>query len=155
MGIQTSAGLIVYRKNNDKIEFFVGHPGGPYWKNQKQYYFLKGHVEEGETILEAALREFEEESGRQITSEPLKYLGLVKQSKKNVHAFLIKDNFDERKCYSNTCEVEFPPKSGQLIEINEIDDYKWLTFEELKDITHPKHLPLYEESLNYINDTVD
>ena len=66
--MSTSAGIIPYRINNGHIEFFVGHPGGPYWKNNPYYAFLKGGLEEGEDSFMAAIREFKEESGLSLPS---------------------------------------------------------------------------------------
>lgn len=143
-----SAGIIPYRIRNDKIEFFVGHPGGPYWKNKPYFAFLKGGVESGEDCLEAALREFKEESGVSIPESKYSdifFLDSVKQnSKKIVYAYAIQFDIDPLKCFSNECEVEHPSKSGINIKIPEIDKYEWMSFEELKDITSESHLKLYE-----------
>lgn len=155
-----SSGLIIYRKKNEDVEFFVGHPGGPFWKNNSSYYFLKGGVEKGEDLLTTAIREVREECGKAVPTwvkenKPHEiaylYLGSVKQSRKTVHAFLIEDDFDENECYSNKCEIEYPLKSGNMVEVPEIDDYKWMTYEKLAEITHPKHLPLYQKALSYIH----
>ena len=60
-----SAGIIPFRinKETNELEFFVGHPGGYWWKNKNYWAFLKGNVENGENWQETALREFKEESG--------------------------------------------------------------------------------------------
>lgn len=154
---EISAGLIIYRKKNGAIEFFVGHPGGPYWKNQEFFTFLKGRLEEDEDLLSTAIREVKEECGitmpqcnDSVSKVNYVYLGSVKQTKKTVHAFLIEHDFDEKTCYSNMCHVEYPYKSGNIIEIPEIDEYRWVTYEELTKITHIKHLPLYEKAIDII-----
>lgn len=82
--MSTSAGIIPYRINNGHIEFFVGHPGGPYWKNNPYYAFLKGGLEEGEDSFMAAIREFKEESGLSLPSVPFISLGAVKQNSKKL-----------------------------------------------------------------------
>lgn len=148
--MSTSAGIIPYRVKDGHIEFFVGHPGGPYWKNNSYYAFLKGGLEEGENSLQAAIREFEEESGIPLPIIPFISLGAVKQnSKKTVYAYGVEYDIDPEKCFSNECEVEHPSNSGIKIKIPEIDKYAWMTFEELKEITNKNHLPFYKEIINY------
>lgn len=149
--MSVSAGIIPYRFNKNKeIEFFVGHPGGPYWKNDPYYAFLKGGLEDGENTLTAAIREFEEESGIKVPDISLINLGSVKQnSKKVVYAYGALFDIDPDKCFSNECEVEHPSKSGQMIKIPEIDRYAWMTYSELSKITNEKHLPFYQKIINF------
>lgn len=79
------------------------------------------------------------------------YIGCAKQSKKIVHAFLINLNIDETKCKSNNCLIEYPKNSKKYIEIPEIDKYQWMTFEELQNVVHYLHIPLYLKALDKIN----
>ena len=60
-----SAGLLMYRCRNDRLEVFLVHPGGPYWvkKDDGAWSIPKGEYNEGEEPLEAARREFREETG--------------------------------------------------------------------------------------------
>lgn len=151
-----SSGFIVYRINGDKIEFFVGHPGGPFYKSREYFTFLKGERKDiFEGLFDNAKREFLEESGlpNEIFKKDIEYdyLGFVKQPKKFVHAFLISLEIDPNVCYSNKTMIEYPKKSGNYIEISEMDGYKWLTFDELKEKTHPLHIPLYEKALEIIS----
>lgn len=145
-----SAGIIPYRFNkNEEIEFFVGHPGGPYWKNDPYYAFLKGGLEDGEDTLTAAIREFEEEAGIKVPDVSLIFLGSVKQnSKKIVYAYGASFDIDPKKCFSNECEVEHPSHSGNKIKIPEIDKYAWMTFDELKKITNESHLQFYRKIID-------
>lgn len=149
---EISSGIIPYRLKNNKIEFFVGHPGGPYWENKNYYAFIKGHVENGESLLECALREFKEETNFDLYDRvnDMVSLGCVSQnSKKTVFAFSVECDIDENLCFSNKCEVNFPFNSNNKILINEIDDYKWLSFEDLKNITSKKHLSFYKQILEF------
>lgn len=150
-----SAGIIPYRVKNNEIEFFVGHPGGPYWKNNPYFAFLKGGVEYGEDFFEAAIREFKEESGVSIPEHKYSnifFLGSVKQnSKKTVYAYAIDFDFDSTKCFSNECEVEHPFKSGNLIMVPEIDKYEWMSFEKITEVTNKSHLFFYQKIVDYEN----
>lgn len=131
-----SAGIIPYRYNDEgEMEFFVGSPGG---KQEGKYYaLLKGHVEEDEDVIEAALREFKEESGISLPVEKhLIPLGSVLQNpKKTVVAYgIYYPNIKPDECFSNMADgCPWP----------EIARYKWMTYNELKKCTHVSHLPFY------------
>ncbi len=60
-----SAGLLLYRFHDGMLEVFLVHPGGPFWekKDLGVWSIPKGEMDEGEDPLEAARREFEEETG--------------------------------------------------------------------------------------------
>ena len=134
-----SAGIIPFRDNEEGIlEFFVGHPGG--WDKRDYWGFLKGGIEEGEDIVDAAIREFKEESGLNMIdcdSFLLIPLGNVRQNpNKTVEAFgLYYPYILPSECHSNLTEDGVTP---------EIDKYRWMTYEELKDKTHPTHLRFYK-----------
>lgn len=154
--MERSAGIIPYKISDDgKVLFFVGHPGGPFWNGKEYYAFMKGHIEDGETEFDAALREFKEETGINLPiNGDYNFLGCVRQnSKKTVCAFSIEFDLDETNCKSNTCEVEIPTNDGKkIIEVSEIDDYKWMDYDHLKKVTNFKHLLFYEKIINLVND---
>ncbi|HUZ92475.1 MAG TPA: NUDIX domain-containing protein [Candidatus Paceibacterota bacterium] len=54
---QVVAGFVVYRKTSDGIKFLLLYRRGNYWN------FPKGHFEPGESTIDVALRELEEETG--------------------------------------------------------------------------------------------
>lgn len=148
-----SAGIIPYRIRENGIEFFVGHPGGPLWSNREYYALLKGHVEEGEEVFDAAMREFHEESGVMINKDRSEFidLGSVSQnSTKTVSAFGVEYDIDETKCFSNTCDVEYPSKSGKIISVPEMDRYCWLTYDKIVNVTSKKHIPFYDKIMEAI-----
>lgn len=137
-----SAGIIPFRRNNDgELEFFVGHPGGQSEEWRDYWAYLKGGVEEGETWEETALREFKEESGLKlegISGKDLIPLGTERQNKRKIVVAygIYYPDIDCDKCFSNMCDNGTHP---------EIDRYAWMTFEQLKDRTHPKHIQFYEQ----------
>ena len=58
---EKSCGALVYRKHGDKIQMLIlRHKMGGHWS------FPKGHVEMGETEVQTALREVQEETGLSI-----------------------------------------------------------------------------------------
>lgn len=135
-----SAGIIPYRMNNGKYEFFVGHPGGPRWSERTYWAMLKGRIEEGEDEMTAALREFQEESGVAIPEnlkDKIFKLGTVIQNpKKLVTAFAVEfpDIYPER-CRSNMADhCDWP----------EIDNYAWIDYESILKYTHPTNIVFFE-----------
>lgn len=149
--MKTSVGIICYRFNQDnEIEFFVGHPGGPFWSKKNFWMFFKGQVEETDTtLLSTAIREFNEETGvdlNNVNEDNFHYLGKITQrSNKRVHAYCVEHDIDISSCCSNLTTIEYPLKSGIMIEVPEIDSYCWMTFDELKNKTLNAHLPFYEK----------
>lgn len=136
-----SAGIIPFRVNNGRYEFFVGHPGGPYWEGKKYWALLKGGLERNEDVKEAAIREFQEESGVTLGEDVIQRLvlvGTVKQSKqKQVTAFAVKyGTINPSECHSNMADFcDWP----------EIDSYQWVEYEELVACTHPTNVMFYEK----------
>ena len=68
-----SAGLLIYRLRQSFFEVFLVHPGGPFWakKDLGAWTIPKGEYQDGEDALEAAKREFFEETGLTIEGEAL------------------------------------------------------------------------------------
>lgn len=60
---ETSAGGIVYKVSNNKVLIAVIHR-----RKQNDWTLPKGHVEEGENLESAAIREAEEETNNKVLS---------------------------------------------------------------------------------------
>lgn len=145
-----SAGILCFRKNNDHFEFFVGHPGGPYNKRYNKWGIPKGRSQTNEDSFSTAIREFEEETGTKLPSYCINDyidLGIKKQNKnKIIHIYAINwDNFDINKCYSNNCEIEYPPKSGIKIIIPEMDRFEWKEYEDIVNVCIPGQKQFFDE----------
>ncbi len=143
--MKISAGILVYRKKNRQIEVLLVHPGGPYWegKDENSWSIPKGEMKEGESELEVALREFEEETGLKLTEEDkkkLKYFGEVKRPGKILKVYILEKDFayslrgrgDNLEVRSNLIEIEWPPHSGKIIKIPEIDQIGYFDLETAK-----------------------
>lgn len=120
-----SAGLMMYRRREGRIEVFLAHPGGPYFKNRDEgaWSIPKGEVEGVDGLLETALREFEEETGIVPPTHDLIELGQVKQKGgKVVIAWAFEGDLEQgRPITSNTFPLEWPPGSGRIQDFPEID----------------------------------
>ena len=130
-----SAGLLMYRRRNRRLEVFLVHPGGPFWakKDLGAWSVCKGEYGEGEPPLEAAIREFHEETGFTAQGDFLE-LGAVQQSGgKVVSAWAFEGDCDPSDLVSNRCQLEWPPRSGRLIEIPEVDRAGWFLLSEARE----------------------
>jgi len=119
----------MYRLNNKELEVFLVHPGGPFWagKDEGAWTVPKGEFVEGEEPLDAARREFTEETGFEAVGQFIS-LGTVRQpSGKIVNAWAFEGDCDPEKVVSNFCEIEWQPRSGRTIEIPEVDRGGWFS----------------------------
>ncbi len=129
---KTSAGILLYRRREGLLEVFLVHPGGPYWarKDDGAWSIPKGEFSPGEDPLEAARREFEEETGSPCHGDFVP-LGAVRQpGGKIVHAWAVLGDADADSIRSNTFEIEWPPRSGRCQRFPEIDRAGWFTLEQ-------------------------
>lgn len=129
-----SAGLLLFRLRDNRIEILLGHPGGPFWrrKDHGAWTIPKGLIDAGEDPRAAALREFTEETGHRPAGELLS-LGSARQpGGKLVHAWAVQDDWDPVGLRSNTFEMEWPPRSGKRQEFPEIDRAAWFGIAEAR-----------------------
>jgi len=118
-----SAGLLMFRRLATGTEVLLAHPGGPYWvdRHDGAWSIPKGGLDRGETPLEAAIREFREETGFDSRDPYLTLGSVVQRSGKIVHAWAFEGDCDPAAACSNTTSTEWPPRSGRMIQIPEID----------------------------------
>jgi predicted NUDIX family NTP pyrophosphohydrolase len=141
---KTSAGLLLFRKRADQYEFLLVHLGGPFWakKDAGAWFIPKGEVNSGEDQLDAARREFQEETGL-VPGGTFLPLGSVKQkSGKTVVAWAFEGNFDPSNLRSNTFEMEWPPRSGKKRTFSEVDRAAFFPFESAREKMHPAEFEL-------------
>lgn len=125
---KTSAGLLLYRVKDRRLEVFIAHMGGPFWakKDNGGWSIVKGEYEEHEDPFNAARREFLEETGSRPPEGPTLELGEIRQpSGKRIAAWAIESDFDAQSVRSNTFTIEWPRGSGKQCEFPEIDRAAW------------------------------
>ena len=122
-----SAGLLLFRRVNEQIEVFLVHPGGPFWsgKDDGAWSIPKGEFTEDEVPLEAAKREFKEETGFTVAGKFYPLHPLKQPSGKVVYAWAVEGNLDSQMVKSNTFPLEWPPRSGEKREFPEVDRAGW------------------------------
>ncbi|SDS86648.1 Predicted NTP pyrophosphohydrolase, NUDIX family [Mucilaginibacter mallensis] len=141
-----SAGILLYRKINNILQIFLVHPGGPFFKNKDEgsWTIPKGEFLDDEEPLAAAKREFQEETGKRVDGDFIS-LGSIKQkSGKTVYAWAIEGDIDQETIVSNVFDLEWPPRSGKMISIPEVDRADWFDIDIAKQKINPAQVPLIE-----------
>ena len=130
-----------------KLEVLLVHPGGPFWakRNEGAWSIPKGEIEPGETVLEVARREFEEELGTPPPDGEPTSLGTIRQAGgKVVHAWTTRGDLDVARVRSVTFSMEWPPRSGRMQEFPEVDRAAWFDLDEARRMILPSQLPLLD-----------
>jgi predicted NUDIX family NTP pyrophosphohydrolase len=125
-----SAGLLVYRTRDRRLEVLIAHMGGPWFKNKDKgaWSIPKGEYSEDEDPKETAKREFKEELSLDPPKAEWHNLGTVEQkNNKRVVAWAVEGDMDVSNIKSNLTKGEWPPRSGKIIEWPEIDKAAWFT----------------------------
>jgi predicted NUDIX family NTP pyrophosphohydrolase len=131
---KTSAGILLYRQRRGRLEVFLVHPGGPFWakKDLGAWSLPKGEFEPDEDPLDAARREFTEETGFPIDGEFRVLTPLRQPSGKTIHAWAVEGDCDPAEVRSNTFEMEWPPRSGKRSAFPEVDRADWFALDEAR-----------------------
>lgn len=124
INIETSAGCIIYKKEAE-IKYLI------MLDRNDNYAFPKGHIEEGESLKEAAKREIKEEVGLDINIEngfeyKIEYLINEGKTKKIVHYFLVE--IIDQAPYINDGEAK------EILFLNYEDAYNKCTYELTKQV---------------------
>ena len=144
---KTSAGLLMYRRRGEELEFLLVHPGGPFWKNKDAgaWTIPKGEIDEGEDALAAAKREFEEELGLRPDGRFVELQPVRQKSGKMVRAWAFEGDCHPEKIRSNTFTIEWPPRSGEQKEFPEVDRAGFFNGQQAKEKINVAQIPLLEE----------
>ena len=124
---KTSAGLLLYRHKDGALEVLLVHPGGPFWahKDEGAWSIPKGEFEPSEDPLDAARREFTEETSLSAAGDFVPLKPLKQPSGKVVHAWAVKGDCDPARVRSNTFVLK-----GR--EYPEIDRAAWFGLAEAR-----------------------
>ena len=141
-----SAGVLLFRERDGATEVLLIKPGGPFWRNKDSGAWMipKGAVEPGEEPAEAALREFEEETGTKLTSVPFPLKRIRQAGGKHVEAFALEGDLDPAAVTSNDFEIEWPPRSGKLERFPEVVEARWMDLDQARAMMLPSQLPLID-----------
>jgi len=142
-----SAGILLFREQEGRLEVLLGHPGGPFFakKDDGSWTVLKGEADPGEELPAVARREFAEETGQQPPDGAMLELGEIRQKGgKTVVAWALAGDLDPTMARSNTFEMEWPPRSGRVRAFPEIDRVGWFDLETARTKILPAQAPFLD-----------
>jgi predicted NUDIX family NTP pyrophosphohydrolase len=141
-----SAGMLVFRHKNVVTEVFLAHMGGPFWakKDKGAWTIPKGEFDV-EKPLDAALREFEEETGLRPEGNFLELAPVKQAGGKTVFAWAVEWDCDATSIRSNKFTMEWPKGSGQMREFPEIDRAGWFSIAEARRKMLKGQTPLLDQ----------
>jgi len=147
MAKKNSAGILLHRLRGSGIEVFLVHPGGPFWakKDARAWSIPKGEFEAGEDPLEAAKREFKEETGFAVEGNFIELTPVKQPGGKVIYAWAVMGDCEAESIKSNTFSLEWPPRSGKRKEFPEVDRAGWFTPEVAREKILKGQLVLLEE----------
>jgi len=145
--MKLSAGLLLFRKLNNDIEFFLVHPGGPFFANKHTGWWTipKGELMDGEAPLAAAVREFTEETGTVPKGSFIELEPVVQKGGKKVLCWAVEFDIDAERIVSNLFEIQWPPKSGQLKSFPEVDKAGWFKYDEAVNLINERQISFLNE----------
>lgn len=144
MKIKQSAGILLYKQVERQLFILLVHPGGPFWKNKDigAWSIPKGEFDEDENPLDAAIREFKEETGTTLKEAFTELVPIRLKSGKKIFAWASENEMDATTVKSNTFEMEWPPRSGKFQSFPEVDRAEWFSLEIATDKINPAQADL-------------
>lgn len=156
MKSKVSAGLLMYKFKNSRIEVFIVHPGGPFFKHKDEgtWSIPKGEIEEGEDYLEAAQREMLEETGV-VAKGPFAPLGeVVQKAGKHVHGWAFEGDWSGLLMCKSYASIEWPSRSGKIIRFPEVDKAGFFSPESAKKKINPAQAELIDRLITHLAKTL-
>jgi predicted NUDIX family NTP pyrophosphohydrolase len=154
MSKKNSAGVLMYRRRNNALEVLLVHPGGPFWagKDLGAWSIPKGEFKPDENPLDAAMREFAEETGSPVEGDFIRLNPVKQPSGKTIYPFAIEKNYDLSNFKSNTFMMEWPRGSGRTQEFPEVDRAVWFTLPEAKHKIQKGQYPIILQLLTILGE---
>ena len=144
--MKKSAGIVLFRRKNRVIEFFLVHPGGPFWKGKDKgaWTIPKGEFTDEEP-LQAATREFKEETGKEVRGKFIELRPTKLKSGKWIYAWAVEEDLEPATIVSNNFTIEWPYKSGKRQTFPEIDKAGWFTYEKAIELINAAQVALLDD----------
>lgn len=141
-----SAGVLMYRRREKAVEVLLVHPGGPFWarKDDGAWSIPKGQFTEEEP-LDAARREFQEETGFPVIGDFRPLTPIRQAGGKLVYAWTIEGDCDAAAIHSNTFELEYPSHSGRWTTFPEVDRAGWFPLAQARVKILKSQAPLLDQ----------
>jgi predicted NUDIX family NTP pyrophosphohydrolase len=125
--MRQSAGTLLYRKHEGRLEVLLVHASGNYNRG-KPWSIPKGEPDEGESLEAAARRETAEETG--VVPGDLQPIGSIiyQRSRKEVH------------CFAGPAPAGAAPRCASW----EIDGAEFVSIDEARTRIHPDQAPFLD-----------
>ncbi len=148
-----SAGLLLYSRRGGELKVLLAHPGGPFWarKDKGAWTIPKGVIEADEAPLDAAIREFTEETGFPVSGNFVGLGEIVQRGGKLVEAWAVEGECNPAELKPFLFEMEWPPRSGRMASFPEIDRVVWFTLDEAREHILPSQLPFIDRLAAKLN----
>lgn len=150
--MKKSFGILLFRRIT-VLEFLLVHPGGPFWKGKHNgtWSIPKGEGADLENPLATAVREFEEEVGPLPEGNFIELQPIMQKGQKQVFCWAIEGDFDQTTMKSNFIDLEWPPKSGKIINIPEVDEARWFIFDDAIKHVNERQIKLLEQLVQILS----
>ena len=151
MPTRISAGILLFRPRDGRLEVLLAHPGGPFFTNRDEGHWTipKGEADGDEEMIAVARREFEEETGHPTPGgDPVDLGSIVQKGGKVVYAWALEGDLDPAAAQSNTFEMVWPPGSGRVQAYPEIDRVEWFDVDEARRRVKPTQIPLIDRLID-------
>ncbi|MEZ4425073.1 MAG: NUDIX domain-containing protein [Gemmatimonadota bacterium] len=145
--MRESAGIVLWRRREGRLEVLLVHPGGPFWarKDRGAWSIPKGEIGAQETAEAAAFREFEEELGVRLVGDAWALAPVRQRGGKRVLGFAVEGDLDPASIRSNLVHTEWPRGSGRMLEFPEVDRAEWMELAQARDRVNPAQVALLDE----------
>ena len=152
---KVSAGVLLFRRRDLQLEVLLGHPGGPFWskKDKGAWSIPKGELDSDEDPLTGAIREFEEETGFRPSGEFIQLPAITQAGGKLVLAWAVQGDLEASSIRSNTFSLEWPPRSGKVLQFPELDRAEWFSLAEARNRLLVGQRPLLDALLETLEET--
>lgn len=152
-----SAGLLMFRVAGDVLEVLLAHPGGPYFEHRDAgvWTIPKGEIDPHEDALDAAIREFQEETGLQPSGPFLELGSITQKGGKRVQAWAFEGDCDPSAATSNTVMLEWPPGSSRFQAYPEVDRVAFFSVGATIGRINPAQQPLVDALVARVGEVGD
>jgi predicted NUDIX family NTP pyrophosphohydrolase len=145
---------VLHRGVGDALQVLLVHPGGPLWARRDlgAWSIPKGEIEDGEAPLDAARREFGEELGSPAPAgDPIELGDVMLKSGKRVYAWALAGDLDVTAIVSDTCEMQWPPRSGRIARFPEVDRAQWFAPTEARQRLNPAQVAFVDRLMSSLD----
>ena len=147
---ETSAGAVIFRKEDNQTLYLLLHYEAGHWD------LPKGHIEANETEIETAKREVEEETGLQDIEIIDGFKEWIKYSFRDTYN--LKEGSKEKASFIFKIVTFYLAETKtQKVKISfEHAEYKWLPYEQaLEQITFKKAKGVLEKANNFLKKDIE